>query len=129
MNTSYFLNNVMENVFKAKGQWGPLPNTYYIALLNGDPTSSGVEPSGKGYGRVALSNLAVSGVGTVTNLDAIALPESTGTWGTMTHYAVYDARVGGNLLFYGPLTVSRNVESATIVIISAGELSIKLSNP
>ena len=49
-------------------------------------------------------------------------------WGTITHYVVYDALTGGNLLFYGPLSKKRAIEANTIITFRAGELDITLEN-
>lgn len=47
----------------------------------------------------------------------------------MTHYVIYDTASEGNLLMYGNLSVSRNIESDTVLSISAGELELTVANP
>lgn len=49
--------------------------------------------------------------------------------GTMTHFVVYDALTGGNLLMYGELSASRRVEAATIMTIKLGSLNLSVVNP
>ena len=133
MNTTYFLNQVMGNVFHTKTS-PALPTKYYIGLSATQPTVDGVctgEPttSGTGYARVLLDSLSAPSAGVISNEDAISFNESISNWGTMLYYVVYDAATGGNLLFFGSLSVGRSVEPNTIITIKAGELKITLSNP
>lgn len=59
-------------------------NTVYLGVLN-----NGVELSGSGYARVAVT---VQGL---TNTADVEFPEATGSW-TGTHFAFFDASSGGN---------------------------------
>lgn len=133
MNTTYFINQIMGNVFKT--QTNPsLPSAFYIGLTGSAPTPDGLysgEPSGanSGYERVQLTNLSAPVNGIITNTAALSFNESTSNWGEMSYYIVCDAAKEGNLLFYGALTPSRVVEENTVITIGAGELNIKLSNP
>lgn len=132
MNTTYFLNQVMGNVFGT--QTTPaLPEKYWIGLSSTAPTVEGdnvTEPvaEGSGYHRVHLNNLSAPVLGVIRNNGAVAFPESESEWGTMTHYVVYDEESGGNLLFYGELEHSRLVEIETTLLIKDGELVITLEN-
>lgn len=132
MNTTYFLNQVMGNLFKTK-ETPALPSEYYIGLSSTAPTISGgnvTEPlSNSGYKRVKLENLSEPADGVITNEQAISFDESTANWGTMSHFVIYDALEAGNLLMYDTLSTPRNVEAATIVTIKANSLTLTLSNP
>ena len=133
MNTTYYLNLIMGNMFHTQTTPG-IPSQYYIGLSASEPTIAGEntgEPSvsGTGYSRVLLSSLSVPNNGVIKNTAVISFDESITNWGVMKYYTVYDAKTGGNLLFYGPLTLSRSVEPNTVVTIRSGELSIQLSNP
>lgn len=133
MNTTYFLNQVMGNIFHT--QENPaIPAQYYIGLSTSEPSIDGTctgEPStnGTGYSRVLLSDLSTPTDGIIKNTAPIAFDESLTDWGVMLYYTVYDAQTGGNLLFYGDLSMSRSVEPNTIITIKTGELSIQLCNP
>ena len=131
-NTTYFLNQVMGNLFKTK-ETPALPSEYYIGLSSTAPNISGgnvTEPlSNSGYKRVKLENLSEPADGVITNEQAISFDESTANWGTMSHFVIYDALEAGNLLMYGTLSTPRNVEAATIVTIKANSLTLTLSNP
>lgn len=132
MNTTYFLNQVMGNLFKTK-ETPALPSEYYIGLSSTAPNISGgnvTEPlSNSGYKRVKLDNLSGPADGVITNEQAISFDESTANWGTMSHFVIYDALDAGNLLMYDTLSTPRNVEAATIVTIKANSLTLTLSNP
>lgn len=132
MNTTYFLNQVMGNLFKTK-EIPALPSEYYIGLSSTAPNISGgnvTEPlSNSGYKRVKLENLSEPADGVITNEQAISFDESTANWGTMSHFVIYDALEAGNLLMYDTLSTPRNVEAATIVTIKANSLTLTLSNP
>lgn len=132
MTTTYFLNTIMGNVFGT--QTTPeLPDTYYVGLSSTTPATDGTgvsEPSlGGGYSRVKVEVFGEPEDGIISNTDAIAFAESTSDWGTMTHFVVYDASTGGNLLMFDELSTHRTIEAATIVTIKAGDLKITLANP
>jgi hypothetical protein len=132
MNTTYFLNLVMGNIFRT--QTSPaIPATYYVGLSTTTPVIAGTgvtEPlTARAYARQSLaSKLTVPAAGVIKNSAQIDFPESTGDWGTITHYVVYDAATNGNLLFFGALTQARTIEAQTIISIKANELQLTLSN-
>ena len=70
MNTTYFLNQVMGNLFKTK-ETPALPTEYYIGLSSTQPAVGGTgvtEPlSNSGYHRVILENLSEPDDGVITN--------------------------------------------------------------
>lgn len=94
----------------------------YVALFEGDPTITGVEPSSVGgYARVAKANDATLW-GTISGTDTtivnggtageVAWPALTALWSqtTLTHWAVFDNAAGGTMLYWGklgtPITVT-----------------------
>lgn len=131
MNTTYFLNLVAGNILGTK-KTPAIPSAYYIGLSSTAPNIDGTgvtEPVGGGYQRVELTSLGEPVSGVVTNQLAVDFEESTAEWGTMTHFVIYDAADGGNLLIYGPLSASRKVETATIMTIKKGALNLSVINP
>lgn len=131
MNTTYFLNLVTGNVFRTKTSPG-LPTNYYIGLSTTTPNASGgniTEPgSGKGYARVQLTSLSTPSNGVIKNTADVNWAESTASWGTITHYVVFDALTGGNALCYGSLSAPRSIEASTIMSIRANGITISVSN-
>lgn len=132
MNTTYFLNLVSGNIFQTKTS-PSIPSKYYIGLSTTAPTLAGGnvnEPlAASGYARVELTGLSQPSGGVVTNGSAISFNESTASWGTITHFVIFDASTGGNLLMYGTLSTPRSVETATILTIKSGYLSLSAQNP
>lgn len=136
MNTTYFKNVIMGNVFRTSTGTS-IPTNYYIGLSSTAPTAAGgnvTEPSlsGSGYARVALTSLTAPDDGVINNSSAINFPESTADWfpasAPATYYVIYDAQTGGNLLMYNQLTTSRVIETNTIATIKANSLYLQLTD-
>lgn len=134
MNTTYYINCVAGNVFGTKST-PALPTAYYIGLSTTSPDVGGsnvTEPSTEsGYARVHLTSMSDPVNGVVSNTASIDFNESTASWGTVTHYVIYDsATVGsGNLLMYGELSSPRTVEAATVMTIRNNSLKLSVVNP
>ena len=132
MNTTHFLNRVAGNLFRTETS-PAIPTEYYIGLSTTEPTMNGTnvsEPSAStGYSRVLLDNLSAPTNGVVTNTQNINFEESTASWGTITHFVIYDAEVDGNLLMYGALSTPRVVEAATVMTIRQDYLRLSAQNP
>ena len=134
MNTTYFLNQVAGNLFKTKTT-PAMPSVFYIGLSSTAPSIDGTnvdEPSASaGYARVKLTSLSEPTNGVVTNESAINFNESTSSWGTITHFVIFDAEDvdTGNLLMYGTLSTPRAVEAATIMTIKENYLKLSVTNP
>lgn len=127
--SDHWENEVLDHVF-GKGSY--TPPTIYVGLSTADPTddASGLaEPSGNGYARVETAagdwDAAVSGA--LDNANAITFPEATGSWGTVTHFALFDAATNGNMLAHGSLTSSEAITSGEAPRFSAGELDVSLA--
>lgn len=132
MTSTYFLNCIMGNVFQTKLSPG-LPSKVYLGLSSSAPDVDGsgaTEPlASAGYSRVELNSLDVPTNGVITNKSEISFPESSASWGTVTHFVLYDAPVNGNLLMFNVLSQARSVEQATIVMVKVGSLKLTLANP
>lgn len=130
MNTTYFIDLVAGNVYGTK-KTPAIPAAYYIGLSSTAPSADGTnvtEPSGGGYQRVQLSNLGEPVNGEITNQSAISFPESTQSWGTVSHFVIFDDASDGNLLMYGELEEARSVEAATIMTIRSNSLTLSVLN-
>lgn len=134
MNTTHFKNLIMGNIFgtdKSKS----IPSKYYIGLSSTEPTLAGTnvtEPSnsGSGYSRLELTSLSSPAEGVITNTTDIQFNESVTDWfdsdAPATHYVIYDAATGGNLLMYNELATPRIIQSNTVATINASSLCMKL---
>lgn len=111
------------------------PTTVYVALADTTITDSTTgttisEPSGGSYARVSVTNnktnFSASSGGSVQNDTAITFTQATGSWGTVTDFAIIDAASNGNILAYGALTASKAVGSGDTVSFAVGDLTITL---
>lgn len=128
MITDYFVDCVAGNVFHTKTD-PAIPTAYYLGLSTTAPTESGTnvtEPTDSAYARIALTNLTEPSGGVIENANSISFNESTQSWGTITHYVVFDSPTSGqgNLLMYEELETPRNVEPATVMMFKENTLSI-----
>lgn len=132
MTSTYFLNCIMGNVFMTKLS-PTLPKKVYLGLSSTAPQVDGTgvsEPlASAGYHRVELTNLSEPVNGVVSNDGAIQFDESSASWGTITHFVLFDSPTDGNLLMFNQLSQSRSVETATIVMVKTGSLKLTLANP
>ncbi len=120
--------SVLDHMLKVSA-YAPSANRY-LALSTANPLDTGAgmaEPSGAGYARQLIIFSAAT-TRAVTQSSVITFPEASGSWGTITHYAIYDNSVGGNIIAYGALTASRAVIAGNIPSISAGEVVISIGS-
>ena len=111
----------------AKTSW-TMPTTVYLSLHTADPTAAGTgaEVSGGGYARKALTMGAHTN-GTGANSALVNFGTASASWGTVTHWAIWDALTTGNPLFYGALTVSKVVNSGDPVTVPVGDVDIVIA--
>jgi hypothetical protein len=64
---------------------------------------------------------------TATNNAAIEWPTATGSWGTITHVAVFDADTSGNMLVYASLAASKTISTGDVLRIPSGDLDVTLN--
>jgi hypothetical protein len=129
--TNFLENELLDHVF-GNSAYGA-PGNLHIALSTTPPNDDGTnftEPVGGAYVRVStvnnLTNWPAAVAGSKSNGTAIAFPEATLNWGTITHFGIYDAGVGGNLLGKGALTVSRTIEIGDVAQFNIGQIAITL---
>jgi len=124
--SDYLENKLTDLIFRAQSFTAPA--TIYVALFTAAPSDSGggTEVSGGSYARVAIttslanwagtqsagSTAASSGTGGASsNNGAITFPTPSANWGVITHFGIFDASSGGNLLVHGALTASKTVNN------------------
>ena len=127
--SDHWENEILDHVF---GKGAYTPPTIYVGLSTADPGDDGAglsEPSGNGYARVATTsadwNLASGGA--LDNANAIEFAEATGSWGAVTHFALFDAASGGNLLAHGSLNQSKTIASGDTARVVASDLDVSLN--
>jgi hypothetical protein len=105
------------------------PATVYAALFTSDPTDagSGTECTGTGYARKAITFAAPSNGVTTNSSAACEFDQATGSWGTITHFGIFDALTAGNLLYHGALTVSKTISSGDVFRFATSSVSVTLA--
>ena len=126
---SDYTEDALLNHLFGKGDYPP--PTIYVGLSTTDPGDSGAglsEPNGNGYARVETTeadwNVAASGL--LDNANVILLGPATSNWGTLTHFALFDAATGGHLLLHGALAQTKTIDSGDSARFASGELDITL---
>jgi hypothetical protein len=125
--TDYLENKLVDHLFRATAYSESSPASFYVGLLTAScsDSSAGTEVSGGSYARVAVTRGtsawkgthgsttgASSGTnGTISNAGAITFPSPTANWGTITHFAIYDASTSGNQILCQSLTASKTVNN------------------
>lgn len=137
--SDYLENKLVDQLFR--GQAFTAPATLYVGLLTAGPSDAGggTEVSGNGYARVAVTSSLANWAGTqaaastavssgtggqTSNNAAITFATPSATWGTVSHFGIYDAASGGNLLFWGALTISKTINQSDTVTFPAASLTI-----
>jgi hypothetical protein len=139
--SDYLENKLIDHLFRTTTFTRPSP--IYVALFTAAPSDSGggTECSGGSYARASVTpgdtafeatqggtSGNSSGTGGATqNAGAITFATPTASWGTVTHFGIFDALSGGNLLFWGALGTSKTINSGDTVSFAAGALDITLA--
>jgi len=123
--SNYLEDALVNHVFRATALSSPA--TVYVALftaVSDAEAGTGTEVTGGSYARTAATFGAPSN-GASTNSGAVTFPTATGSWGTVTHFGVFDAASSGNALTaLKALTASKVVGSGDTAAFGAGALSI-----
>ena len=123
--SDYLENALLDHVLKV-GTFA-VPTNIYIALSTTDPLddASGLtEPSGGSYARILCNVWDAAASRRTQNTAQITFATATGAWGEVTHFAIVDALVGGNMLAHGMLFEHRIVTTGKTILFKAGELDI-----
>jgi hypothetical protein len=123
--TDYLENRIVDWLFR--GQSFTPPATLYVSLHTSacSDSSTGTEVSGGSYARVGVAanttnwaNTQNSGTGastgtsgTTRNKVTITFPAPTANWGSITHFGIWDASSGGNMLICAALTQAKTVNN------------------
>ena len=121
--SDYLENEILDHIL-GTGAY-TMPTTVYVGLSTGSfgDDNSGTELTGNGYARQSIS-FGAAASGTASNDAAVEFPAATGSWGTVSHFGLFDASTGGNLLIHGALTASKVIETGDILKIAVGDMDI-----
>jgi len=135
--SDYLEEGILEHTLR--GNSLPTPSGIYIALFTSDPTdgNTGTEVSDSSYLRqdaakggvisAGWSTPTASGDGSMSNnAKLIQFPPIADGTVTISHYAIYDAQAGGNMLYHAPFTVAKTLEINDVLSIDVGGIEIVL---
>jgi hypothetical protein len=132
--TDYLETALINHLFR--GTAYTAPSTIYVGLLTAacSDSTAGTEVSGNNYSRAGVAagtgNWAATsgGNGTTSNVNVISFPTPSASWGTVTHFGLYDASTAGNLLVCQALTVAKTVNNGDALSFPAGTLTFQIDN-
>lgn len=104
----------------------------YLALCTGDPGEAATGASMNecanafGYARTEITDFANASARSIAHNADVTFPEATGSWGTVTHWAIVTSGThgSGNVLAYGSFTTSKSIVSGNIPKAPSGDLVI-----
>lgn len=108
--------------------------TVYLALATADPTDAATGASmnevanANAYARTAITFAAVASRRS-TQTGAVTFPQATGSWGTVTHWAVTDNAThgAGNVLAHGSLGASKAIVNGNTPSVASGEVWVEIT--
>lgn len=108
--------------------------TIYLALCTADPTDAATGASMNecantgSYARTAITFAAAASRSVAQNAD-VDFPQATGSWGTVSHWAIVDTNTygSGNVLAHGAFASSKAVGSGDTPSVASGEVTVSFN--
>jgi hypothetical protein len=121
--TDFAENKVLDHM-TGKATWGAV--TCYVGLFTAAPSDAGggTEVTGGSYARkaTAAGDWNSASGGSTSNLNPITFVTATGSWGTVTHFALFDAASAGNMLRWAALGASKTIGTGDTASFAGGAL-------
>jgi hypothetical protein len=130
--TDYAEQTVVKHIFK-ESAYTPAA-TIYLALCTASAadTATGasmneVANSGS-YARTAIA-FGAAATRRVTQSGAVTFPAATGSWGTVTHWAIVDTNTygSGNVLAHGAFAASKSIVSGNTPSVASGDVYVEIT--
>ena len=129
--SDYLENELLDHVFKT-GSYS-VPTNLYVALckstIEDDDTGSTLpsEVSGGSYVRKGCNTWDAAAAGATENSQTVTFAQATADWGVVTDFAVCDKTTAGNMLAYGKLNTTKNIQSGDTGSFATGDIDITLT--
>lgn len=135
--SNYTENNVINALLR--GVTFPLPPKTYVSLHTANPGEAGGSEVTTGafpayvrreaeQGGAIGSGWSAPSDGLSRNAKQLTYPGFDGASPvTVTHWAVYDAATGGNMLFYAPLQTSRQLQTGDVFVFDVNALTVTMA--
>lgn len=107
----------------------------YVALFTANPTDAGTgsELNDSAYVRqrahttVASDGFTVPANGSASNTKNLIFPAIVDVQKTITHWGIFDAQNGGNLLYHAPMLNPKTLDPTDVLSFPIGSLIVTLS--
>ena len=121
---SDYLENKLAN-FIFRGTQMDTPGDVWVGLFNGDPKDENkkLELIGNGYGREIVEFDSPRN-GLIKNSNNVIFHKATDKWDTVTHIALFDEEMAGNMLFHGEVSTPIIVGKKKNFYIKIGNLQV-----
>ena len=127
--SNYLENKILNHILKVSSF--SVPANIYVALSTTDPDDSGSgisEPADGAYARVLCNTWNTASARATKNTGAIQFAEAVNAWGNISHFALFDAITGGNMLGHGSFATPRYVGGGQIYTVYAEEMIISFNS-
>jgi hypothetical protein len=129
--TQYLKDELLDHVYRNNAYTSP--TTVYVGLFTSAPSHAGggTEVSAGDYAREAATFGAPSGAGAtrqIANSSIVDFGTTTNNWGTVTHFALFDAASAGNMLHWDALTVDKTINTGDPVSFPVGDLIVGITD-
>lgn len=128
--SDYLENKVLDHVLSATTFTSSATVYYGLFVTYPNDDATGTQVSGGSYGRISNTNNATNfpaaSAGSKSNGVAVNFGTATADWGSVGWIALFDASSGGNMYFYGPLTVSIPIKSGDSLNFPIGTIVFSL---
>jgi hypothetical protein len=130
---SDYLENALFNATLRGGSY--TGGAVFAALFTSNPTDAGTgaELADSAYVRqrahttVASDGFTAPNNGSGSNTRNLVFPAIANTQVTITHWGLFDAQTGGNLLYHAPLTNPKTLDPSDVLSFPVGSLVVTLS--
>jgi hypothetical protein len=123
--TDFLENKVLDHTLGKTSYTMP---SIWVGLFTAAPSDAGggTEVSGGSYARksTAGADWNAASAGSSSNANAITFVTATGSWGTVTHFGIFDASTAGNLLRWAALGASKTIGTGDTASFAAGALVV-----
>ena len=106
------------------------PTTVFLGLSTADPLDDATglaEPVGGSYGRKAITFGAAASRAVIQNV-LVTFPQATASWGTITHFGLFDATSAGNMIGHGQLNTAKVVGTGNTPSVASGEVIVSFDS-
>lgn len=120
--SAYLANAIINHVLR--GQEYVRPDRLFVGLFTTSPDvdgGNGVEVQAQEYIRILVTMNPPQGR-TSTNANKVTFPTSLTVWGQVVASGIFDAQIGGNLLYFGPFGTQKIVTANDRMEFEIGQL-------